>query len=161
MSQGSITLIATGGRQGKTFQRNGFQFVNGKCPLRGDLEKLAGPISYLGRTIRAYPENSDELIRAAEQGLYTFPEVESDDPDPVEEDQDNFDEDEIIEESDEDIGDINRRKIAHALLELDPKNEEHWTEDGKPSVDVVSKLSGVHEVTRVDIDFINPEFSRE
>lgn len=51
--------------------------------------------------------------------------------------------------------------IAAALLKLDPENDEHWTQGGKPSVDVVRELLGDDEIKRGNIDDVDPDFDRE
>ena len=49
--------------------------------------------------------------------------------------------------------------IAEALSQLDVDNDEHWTQDDLPRLDVVSKLVG-HSVSRKEITDVAPEFSR-
>ena len=43
-------------------------------------------------------------------------------------------------------------KIKAALTSLDPKNDEHWTQDGKPAVAVVAQLAGVPNLKRADLE---------
>lgn len=50
-------------------------------------------------------------------------------------------------------------KILEALLQLDPTNNDQWTSDGLPRVEVVSELSGL-TVTRKDVTDAKPGFSR-
>lgn len=49
--------------------------------------------------------------------------------------------------------------IAAALSQLDVGNDEHWTQDDLPRLDVVSKLLG-HNVSRKEITDVAPDFSR-
>jgi len=49
--------------------------------------------------------------------------------------------------------------ILEALPKLDPKNDAHWTADGLPKADIVSKLVGA-TLTREDISEEAPEFCR-
>ena len=43
-------------------------------------------------------------------------------------------------------------KIKAALATLDHKNDEHWTQDGKPAVAVVAQLAGVPNLKRADLE---------
>lgn len=51
-------------------------------------------------------------------------------------------------------------KLVRALSRLDPKNDEHWTRDGKPSVAAVERLYGSADVRRSDIDAAAPGLMR-
>ena len=51
--------------------------------------------------------------------------------------------------------------IQTALELLDPANDEHWTADGLPRVDVVAELLGDSNVKRSDITDAAPNFTRE
>lgn len=50
--------------------------------------------------------------------------------------------------------------IKAALKALNPTNDEHWTADGMPRVDVVAKLVENDELKRVDITTSVPDFTR-
>lgn len=50
-------------------------------------------------------------------------------------------------------------RLRSALEQLDPAADEHWTADGKPSVDVVTKLAGF-PVTRQEIEAADPDMMR-
>lgn len=50
-------------------------------------------------------------------------------------------------------------EILEVLKLLDPKNDEQWTADGLPKVDVVAELVG-SEVTRTQITDALPDFNR-
>lgn len=50
--------------------------------------------------------------------------------------------------------------INEALSELDKTNDDHWTKDGAPRLDVVSELVG-KEVKRKDVVDADPEYTRE
>lgn len=52
-------------------------------------------------------------------------------------------------------------KIREALLGLDPQNDEHWTADGAPRLDVLANALGDQKVTRADVLAAAPGFSRE
>ncbi len=49
--------------------------------------------------------------------------------------------------------------ILAALEKLDPKNEEHWNNDGKPSMDALNALL-LAPTTRKHLDEIAPDFRR-
>lgn len=51
-------------------------------------------------------------------------------------------------------------QILQALSLLDPENNDHWTADGLPRLDQLSKLSGA-KFTRKDVTNADPEFNRE
>lgn len=57
---------------------------------------------------------------------------------------------------------LNRRSafILTALAALVVATDDHWTEDGLPRVDAVSKLSGIEDLSRQDITDAAPAFSR-
>lgn len=50
--------------------------------------------------------------------------------------------------------------IAEALKELNPTNDEHWTADGLPRMDVVEGLIGDKSITRADVTNTQPDFNR-
>ncbi len=50
--------------------------------------------------------------------------------------------------------------IPEALKELDPLNDDHWTADGMPRVDVVANLHGADNISRADITNAAPDFTR-
>ncbi len=52
-------------------------------------------------------------------------------------------------------------EIRHALAALDPKNDDQWTADGLPRVDVVANMTGDKALQRQDITDADPEFTRE
>ena len=51
--------------------------------------------------------------------------------------------------------------ILEALERLDPKNDDHWTAAGLPSMLIVRSLSGNPEVTRAQIEAVAPGMNRE
>jgi TolA-binding protein len=51
--------------------------------------------------------------------------------------------------------------ILQALGLLDPTNDDHWTEDGLPRVDVVKELTGLKDIKRGDITGLAPELTRD
>lgn len=51
--------------------------------------------------------------------------------------------------------------IQEALKQLDPENNDHWTSDGLPRIDVVANLSGVKQLKRGDISAAAPTFTQD
>lgn len=55
---------------------------------------------------------------------------------------------------------MNLGRVTEALLELDPDNEDHWSLEGLPLVDVVASIAGT-KLKRQDITNAAPEFNRD
>lgn len=51
--------------------------------------------------------------------------------------------------------------IVEALGTLDPANDEQWTADGLPRMDVIEELVGDKSITRADVTNAAPDFTRE
>jgi predicted nuclease with TOPRIM domain len=51
-------------------------------------------------------------------------------------------------------------QIEEALLQLDVANDDQWTQDGLPRVDVIQVLTENNTVTRAEITAVDPTFSR-
>lgn len=62
------------------------------------------------------------------------------------------------EEEEQDGATLNDR-ILNALLQLDPDEDGHWTQERLPRAEVVSALVG-QKVTRQEIEGANPTFNR-
>lgn len=60
----------------------------------------------------------------------------------------------------EPAGDPPNAKLLRAIARLDPLNDEHWTQEGKPSVASVEKLYGSGDVTRKDIEAVASDLRR-
>lgn len=52
-------------------------------------------------------------------------------------------------------------KIDAALKQLDPANNDHWTDDGLPKTAVVQKIAKDMTITRSDIQAARPGFDRD
>ncbi len=52
-------------------------------------------------------------------------------------------------------------EIKEALAQLDHANDEHWTADGAPRVEVVAELTGNKDLKRKDITDAAPKFTRQ
>jgi hypothetical protein len=56
---------------------------------------------------------------------------------------------------------MEKSKILDALVALDVDNDDHWTAEGLPRLDVMKGLCGGGAVTRTEVTAANPEFTRE
>jgi hypothetical protein len=52
------------------------------------------------------------------------------------------------------------QKIRDALAQLDPQNNEHWTDEGLPRTGVVQRIANDQTIKRGDIQAANPNFAR-
>ena len=59
-----------------------------------------------------------------------------------------------------DEGEVNEKLLA-AVLSLDPDNDAHWTQDGKPAIAAVVESYGSNDVKRADINLVVPDYDRE
>jgi hypothetical protein len=53
------------------------------------------------------------------------------------------------------------KAIRKAIRDLDPKVDEHWSDEGLPSIEVVSAVTNDKNVTRRMIEVVEPKFNRE
>ncbi|AAT69545.1 gp69 [Alphaproteobacteria phage PhiJL001] len=51
-------------------------------------------------------------------------------------------------------------EIVEALAKLDHKNDDHWTQDGLPRIEVVANISGIKDLKRGQITDAAPDFVR-
>ena len=56
---------------------------------------------------------------------------------------------------------VDKEKILAALAELDPLDDDQWTADGAPLVEVVARFTGDFSIKRQDIINAAPDFNRE
>ncbi len=52
-----------------------------------------------------------------------------------------------------------KMSLADALASLDPANDDHWTADGKPRMEVLENLTGGN-LTREDVEAVAPGVTR-
>lgn len=52
------------------------------------------------------------------------------------------------------------KDLRTALTELDVENDNHWTTEGLPKLDVLKFIMGVGNVSRADVDAVAPVFTR-
>lgn len=51
-------------------------------------------------------------------------------------------------------------KLAAAIAQLDPKDDSHWTGDGKPAMKAVETFYGASDITRADVSAAAPGLTR-
>jgi len=56
--------------------------------------------------------------------------------------------------------DVTKDQLVAALNKLDPKDDQHWTDDGMPRVDVLRALTENQTLTRTQINTLVPGFNR-
>jgi hypothetical protein len=52
------------------------------------------------------------------------------------------------------------QKLKEALLELDPDNDEHWTEQGLPAMSAIHSITGDETISRKMVTDVAPKFNR-
>lgn len=51
-------------------------------------------------------------------------------------------------------------ELIEALTELDSENDEHWTAQGLPKMEVLKEMTGVEDMTRSMVDEAAPDYAR-
>ncbi len=51
--------------------------------------------------------------------------------------------------------------LAQAIAKLDPEDEDHWTADGLPRMDVLVEFTGDRSITRAQVSGLSPELTRD
>lgn len=51
--------------------------------------------------------------------------------------------------------------LKAALLSMDPLDDDHWTTDGAPRIEVLKTMTGARELTRENVINFAPDFNRE
>jgi len=59
------------------------------------------------------------------------------------------------------LTDAAQKRLVQAIQTLDPKNDEHWSKDGAPSLSEVTRLFGQGNLTREDVALAIPDYSRK
>lgn len=160
-------FVLVGGYAGKTINLGGHLFKDGvfdySVLVDGDgnqftpsPQDVALKADFLAKSYQAYPEGSKEL----EEALAALEGGEA--PSNGKLDVGQREAEQQAQAGEQQAG--SRQKagaIRTALSQLDPKNDEHWTQAGLPSVEAVRSLSGDDEVSRGDIQNLAPKLTRE
>ena len=185
MSVVTVNYLLTGPLKGKTItlgSNTQYPFVDGALELSAPAEEISLHSRFLAKNWQAYPEGSD-LLKGAEDGVGDISTSESEnEQQTVSGDLQSEGQQTASGESTEDkqestdaeagtsgslpIGDGQQAqldvdsKLVTAIEKLDPKNEDHWTQQGKPAIEAVSKFYGSSNLTRADIEAAKPDFRR-
>lgn len=157
--------ILVGAHAGKTITLGGHQFIDGAFTFGADADGVmpsdqdkARKGNLLSKLYQAYPEDSAEL--AAAEGR-----LEKNEAPPGELDVGEREKQEQEERPPVGTTAASERAIKGAIrtaiTQLDPANDEHWTDGGLPSVAAVRELSGNKDVGRADIASLAPKLTRE
>lgn len=170
-------LILTGGREGLTgiIDRR-WRANNGVITLEGNPQDVEALTRYLGRCYRAYPEGSEELRKHGKGEVHSGPEpgeaakvstgLQSQQPGPAGEAADNGSgadgapahgaEHGATGSGHQNTGLDQQERLAEAVRTavstLDPDNDEQWTIEGLPKVDVIATLVGKPDLSRKHIN---------
>jgi len=178
-----IKLTVFGANAGKTFNFRGFGFNNGVLVLNGSAAENDGVIKYLGRTVQAFPDGHERLensngerdtkadtqpghtetvssgIQPTGTGVATQTAAVSPAGGSAEAGSEGI-HSEGSGQKDSWVDGL-KEKVTAAAKKLDPKNDDHWSQLGKPMVAAMQQLSGIPTLTRRDIDNFLPGLARE
>lgn len=137
MSHVTRVFKTVGPLEGKTVNLAGHQFTDGVFVFSGPETDAAG--------IGKYLNSCWEVVDAtAESGEALVPKV----PTPPEEQPNK-------------LQALGNERLATALGQLDPENDEHWTKIGKPAMAALEQFYGSTDFTRADVEAAIPDFDRE
>jgi len=157
-----------------------YNFVNGRFSLRATPEDTALVSRALERNWQAFPEGHPK-IQEFEDGQRNLhpdgeqpvqseiqPEGERTSPDNETTNSEIATENTTGTAEPVSIGDGQpavlvaepNKKLLKAVMKLDPVNEAHWTQDGKPAIAAVASLYGASDVTRADIEAVAENYRR-
>lgn len=126
-----------GSFEGKSVVLGGCHFVDGKFRFEGperDAENLG---KYLQRCWQVVPDDASSTQETSEAN------------EPAPEEVPNV------------AQQLGNDRLAAALRQLDPENDDHWTKLGKPTMSAVEKLFGSAAVTRDEVEAAIPGFNRD
>lgn len=191
MTAMNVELVLTGPYTGATKVLNGHYFENGVCRMVGDPNALAGAIKYLGRCYQAYPRGSVEHQEAVNGKRDSQADAKQGAPEQVQSDLqprrsgpaadaavDRNAADAPAEgtagvlpsgDGQENAGlpsepappEVTNEKLKNVILALDPDNDGHWTQAGKPAMTAVEEAYGSTDITRRDVTNAVPNWDRE
>lgn len=137
MAQVTRVFRTVGPLKGKTVNLAGYQFVNGQLTYTGPERDATRLGTYLNRCWQV------ELVPAEEAQ-----EVVPKEP-PKPDEQPNK------------LQTLGNERLAAALRQLDPENDEHWTKIGKPAMSALEQFYGSSDITRADVEAAIPDFNRD
>lgn len=177
------TFVLTGALAGKSINlgSQGYPFREGKLTINATPEETALHARFLQRNWQAYPKGHPKLEEVIQDGQRDIPpDHEQDEQPPVQGGSESEGEgteagvaqDEGTATTEPETGDAGtvsngdgqpeelNAKLLKAVQSLDPKDDSHWTKDGKPAMTAVEKLYGAADVTRADVEAVAPGFTR-
>lgn len=178
------TFVLTGPHAGKSINlgSQGYPFREGKLTMNATPEETALHARFLQRNWQAYPEGHPKLEEVIQDGQRDIPpDIQQDEQPPVqggsESEGEGTDagvaEDEGTGATETETGEAGtvpagdgqpeeliNAKLLKAVHSLDPKDDSHWTKDGKPAMTAVEKLYGAADVTRADVEAVAPGYTR-
>jgi len=177
------TFVLTGALAGKNINlgSQGYPFREGKLTINATPEETALHARFLQRNWQAYPKGHPKLEEVIQDGQRDIPpDHQQDEQPPVQGGSESEGEgteagvaqDEGTATTEPETGDAGtvsngdgqpeelNAKLLKAVQSLDPKDDSHWTKDGKPAMTAVEKLYGAADVTRADVEAVAPGFTR-
>lgn len=179
------TFVLIGPHAGKTItlgKLTPFPFVDGKLTITATVEEMGLYANFLASNWQAYPEGHEAVEEFFNGKREVHPDPESDGQPPLPgEVQPNGEasaagggeaepgagaaEGEAGPAGSVSAGDghppeLNTR-LLRAIESLDPGNDNHWTQDGKPAMAMVERLYGAADITRADVSAAAPGYNRE
>lgn len=171
-----IRLTLHGHFKGQTVTLNGYRFVKGVLELPGDMDHNDGIVKYFARSYQAYPDGvapevakygTSEIPASPQQGRSTSV------PSRVQQVGTGSTKEttnlgtgttgtETGTEGSMANGDgYSNPRLHQAIMSLDPNNNGHWTQSGKPAIAALEAILGVGNITRKDVELVAPDFDRE
>ena len=126
-----------GSFEGKTVVLGGCHFVDGKFRFEGserDAENLGKYLQRCWQVVRDDAQSDQETAAVQEPAPEEIPNVAQQ---------------------------LGNERLAAALRQLDPENDDHWTKLGKPTMSAVEQFYGSAAVTRDEVEAAIPGFNRD
>ncbi len=180
----SVVFVLTGPLAGKTVnlgKTKVFPFRNGRLIINASTEEIALYGRFLERNWQAYPEGHPKLEvesgkrniqadtelneqhavlgRVQPSGEGTQASEQASDKRPRSTAPDGGSPG-VLPDRDGHTAELNER-LLKAVRKLDPENDAHWTQDGKPAMSAVERLYGSGDVTRAVVDEVAPGYNRK
>lgn len=133
-----VRIFKTVGQHaGKSINLGGFAFVDGAYRFEGSERDADNLGKYLRRNWQVVVDG-EQSAQATEQAVEELPEEK---PNYAQE--------------------LDNSRLAAALKQIDPENDEYWTKLGKPTMAAVEQFYGSADVTREEVEAAIPGFNRE
>lgn len=178
------TFILVGPHAGKDITLGGRRFVGGRHHFEGSPEEVGRLVHTLGQFYSAHPEGP--LAEAAAQeyergkartgadpqpaavqpvggpGEGASADRKADDgAPPLPEGSAPSAPDGASAPTEVRLPGVNAEKLKASLLALDPANDDHWTQIGRPSLTAVAEIYGGAGLKRADLEAVLPGYNRK